>query len=38
MTDEMLEKARKNGADSGYTSVEFRMGDIEERIPVATIV
>lgn len=35
MTDEMLEKARKNAADGGYTNVEFRMGDIEERIPVA---
>ena len=34
MTDEMLEKARKNAADSGYTNVEFRKGDIEERIPV----
>ena len=34
MTDEMLEKARKNGADSSYTNVEFRKGDIEERIPM----
>jgi len=34
MTDEMLEKARKNAADNGYTSVEFRKGDVEERIPV----
>jgi len=34
MTDEMLEKARKNAADNGYTNVEFRRGDIEERIPV----
>jgi arsenite methyltransferase len=34
MTDEMLEKARKNAADNGYTNVEFRKGDIEERIPV----
>ncbi len=32
MTDEMLEKARKNAA--GYNNVEFRKGDIEERIPV----
>src|ERR671918_1566109 len=34
MTDEMLEKARKNAAENGYTNVEFRKGDIEERIPV----
>jgi arsenite methyltransferase len=34
MTDEMLEKARKNAADGGYTNVEFRKADIEERIPV----
>jgi arsenite methyltransferase len=34
MTDEMLEKAKKNAADNGYTNVEFRKGDIEERIPV----
>jgi len=34
MTDEMLEKVRKNAADNGYTNVEFRKGDIEERIPV----
>jgi ubiquinone/menaquinone biosynthesis C-methylase UbiE len=34
MTDEMLEKARKNANDSGYTNVEFRKGDIEMRIPV----
>lgn len=34
MTDEMLEKARMNAADNGYTNVEFRKGDIEERIPV----
>jgi ubiquinone/menaquinone biosynthesis C-methylase UbiE len=34
MTDEMLQKARKNAADGGYTNVEFRNGDIEERIPV----
>jgi arsenite methyltransferase len=34
MTDEMLEKARKNAADNGYTNVEFRKGDIEERLPV----
>lgn len=34
MTDEMLEKARKNAFDNGYANVEFRKGDIEERIPV----
>src|SRR5687768_3136059 len=34
MTDEMLEKARKNVADNGYTNVEFRKGDVEERTPV----
>lgn len=32
MTDEMLSRARKNAA--GYDNVEFRKGDIEERIPV----
>jgi SAM-dependent methyltransferase len=32
MTDEMLAKARKNAV--GYDNVEFRKGDIEERIPV----
>jgi arsenite methyltransferase len=34
MTDEMLEKARKNAKDNGYTNAEFRKGDIEKRIPV----
>ena len=34
MTDGMLEKASKNAADNGYTNVEFRKGDIEEKIPV----
>src|SRR5919202_3179347 len=34
MTDEMLEKARKNANDNGYTNVEFRKEDIEKRIPV----
>jgi arsenite methyltransferase len=33
MTDEMLEKARNN-AKGAYTNVEFRKGDIENRIPV----
>ncbi|MFL6406689.1 MAG: methyltransferase domain-containing protein [Nitrososphaeraceae archaeon] len=34
MTDEMLDKARKNADDNGYTNVEFRNGDIERRIRV----
>jgi arsenite methyltransferase len=34
MTDEMLERARRNAKEGGYTSVEFRKGDIEKRIPV----
>jgi arsenite methyltransferase len=34
MTDEMLEKARKNAKENGYTNVDFRKGDIEKRIPV----
>jgi arsenite methyltransferase len=34
MTDAMLEKARKNANDNGYTNVEFRKGDVEKRIPV----
>jgi arsenite methyltransferase len=34
MTDEMLQKSRINAIDGGYTNVEFRKGDIEERIPV----
>jgi arsenite methyltransferase len=34
VTDEMLEKARKNANDNGYTNVEFRKGDIERRIPL----
>src|SRR5918994_4091799 len=34
MTDGMLEKARKNVKENGYTNVEFRKGDIEKRIPV----
>jgi ubiquinone/menaquinone biosynthesis C-methylase UbiE len=33
-TDEMLERARKNGNEGGYTNVDFRKGDIESRIPV----
>ena len=34
MTEEMLEKARKNAKDNGYTNVQFVKGDIESRIPV----
>ena len=34
MTDEMLEKATKNGKDNGYRNVEFVKGDIDSRIPV----
>jgi arsenite methyltransferase len=34
MTDEMLERARRNAKEHGYTSVDFRKGDIEKRIPV----
>ena len=34
MTDEMLDKARKNAILHGYSNVEFRKGDIEQDIPV----
>lgn len=34
VTDEMLNKARKNAIDGNYTNVEFRKGDIEKNIPV----
>ncbi|MFL6486330.1 MAG: methyltransferase domain-containing protein [Nitrososphaera sp.] len=34
MTDEMLERARKNAKEHGFTNVEFTKGDIEQRIPV----
>jgi arsenite methyltransferase len=34
MTDEMLERARRNAEQGGYTNVDFRKGDIERRIPV----
>jgi arsenite methyltransferase len=34
MTDEMLEKAKRSANDNGYTNVEFRKGDIEEKIPI----
>jgi len=34
MTKEMLEKARKASIANNYRNVEFRKGDIEERIPI----
>ena len=34
MTDEMLERARRNAKEHGFTNVDFRKGDIEHRIPV----
>ena len=34
MTDEMLEKARNNAKQSGFTNVEFKKGDIERGIPL----
>jgi arsenite methyltransferase len=34
MTDEMLERARRNAKEGEYTNVGFRKGDIEQRIPV----
>ncbi len=34
MTDEMLRRARRNANEHGFTNVEFRKGDIEQRIPV----
>lgn len=33
MTDKMLEKARQNAESHGYKNVEFRQGNIEQRIP-----
>ncbi|MFB5600901.1 MAG: arsenite methyltransferase [Nitrososphaeraceae archaeon] len=33
-TDEMLEKATKTSYANNYKNVEFRKGDIEERIPI----
>ena len=35
MTDEMLARARNNAREHGYKNVEFKKGDIEERIPLA---
>ena len=34
MTENMLTKARENAEKHGYKNVEFRKGDIEQRIPV----
>ena len=34
MTDEMLEKSRKVAIKNNYKNVEFRKGDIEEKIPI----
>ena len=34
MTEDMLRKARENAEKHGYKNVEFRQGDIEEKIPV----
>jgi len=34
VTDEMLEKAKKVAIKNNYKNVEFRKGDIEEKIPV----
>jgi arsenite methyltransferase len=34
MTENMLDKARENAEKHGYKNVEFRNGDIEQRIPV----
>ena len=34
MTDEMLERARRNAKEGGYINVDFRKGDIEQGLPV----
>ena len=34
MTEEMLQKARDNSKKFGYINVEFRQGDIENKVPV----
>jgi ubiquinone/menaquinone biosynthesis C-methylase UbiE len=34
ITDAMLDKVRKNAEIHGYHNIEFRKGDIEEKIPV----
>jgi arsenite methyltransferase len=35
MTDEMLDKARKNTMDGKYANVEFKKGDVEDNIPLS---
>ena len=34
ITDEMLEKSRKTSIANNYKNIEFRKGDIEEKIPI----
>jgi arsenite methyltransferase len=34
MTDKMLQKAKDNAQKYGYKNVEFRQGDIENKVPV----
>jgi SAM-dependent methyltransferase len=34
LTDDMLQRARNNAEQCGYSNVEFKKGDIERRIPV----
>ena len=34
MTEEMLQKARDNAKKYGYKNVEFRQGDIENKVPI----
>src|SRR5688500_16607480 len=34
MTDRMLEKSRENEIKNNYKNIEYRKGDIEERIPI----
>lgn len=34
MTEKMLARAKRNAKNGGYANVEFRKGDIEERIPI----
>src|ERR687886_337297 len=33
-TDDMLKRARRNAKEHGFTNVDFRKGDIEQKIPV----
>ena len=34
MTENMLDKAKQNAQEHGYKNVEYRQGDIEDKIPV----